>query len=555
MKNVSFGKEGDLPIQKKNDEDLSDENELDLEDECEQIEKDNNHKKTKNINMAKQYEEFELNSNNQKDKIIIYSSESEDKDSDKTSENDDSNQKINNINTLINNNSKDNINKSKEKNNIENENNINEGSSDEENKEKTNKIEENSNNEEYEKEEKKDKSNNLRNKNQNKIENEKYKYDNEISKKKEIESRLLLSIKNKENPTSERMQMAEEINFKSIPDKIIETDQFGFIVSKEDKNMEETNNNTKINSTKELLQINARIEKWNYMIEHQEEFFIKNLRKVKSRTRKGIPDCLRSYVWQIFGEKDKYYQEDIFKKLQSIPIKEELDTIIIKDLDRTFPACQFFKDKYGNGQRKLYKVLSNYSKFNTATGYVQGMGFIVAVFLTYMDEESSFFMLDSLMKKYGLEGFYRPNFPKLKCTFYILLNLLKKHVPKVYELFKKEGMIPSMYASEWFICLFSRNLEFNILVRIFDVFLLEGYKVIYRFALAFLKIKEDKFLEGKDGLVSIMQTINDCYNVNDIEKIFKIAFGFSLSRKYIDKLEIEYESIKDDQNNEFVKQL
>ena len=75
------------------------------------------------------------------------------------------------------------------------------------------------------------------------------------------------------------------------------------------------------------------------------------------------------------------------------------------------------------------------------------MGFIAAVFLTYMDEESSFYMLDSLMDKYKLEGFYLPGFPELKKTFYILLNLEKKFVPKVYELFKKEGMIPSMHAS------------------------------------------------------------------------------------------------------------
>ena len=177
------------------------------------------------------------------------------------------------------------------------------------------------------------------------------------------------------------------------------------------------------------------------------------------------------------------------------------------------------------------------------------MGFIVAVFLTYMDEESSFFMLHSLMKKYDMEGFYLPGFPILKKTFYILLNLEKKFIPKIYELFKKEGMIPSMYASEWFICLFSRNLEFNSLVRIFDVFLLEGYKVIYRFALAFLKLKEEKFLEGKDGLASIMPTINECTENVDVEKVFNIAFGFSISRKYIEKLGNEYEKVKNDEKN------
>ena len=466
MKDGTFGKDKDIPIQKKDEENMSDDDvDLDMDDE--------NDDKINNSSNENNKEKKELNTKNKNDEKSNSSSEGA-IDSDKSSNED---------------------------------------------KQKITKKEEN--------------------KNELIIED----------KKKNIEDILLNSIKNKENATSQKIQMAEEINFGAIPDKLINTDEYGFIIEKKSEENELKNNK------EELLKINARMEKWNYMIQNYEEFKTKKFDKLKSRTRKGIPDSLRSYIWQLFGEKNKYYKKDYFKELDTKPIKEDIETVIIKDLDRTFPNCQLFKDKYGNGQRKLYKVLSNYSKHNKKTGYVQGMGFIAAVFLTYMDEESSFYMLDSLMDKYKLEGFYLPGFPELKKTFYILLNLEKKFVPKVYELFKKEGMIPSMYASEWFICLFSRNLEFNGLVRIFDVFLLEGYKVIYRFSLAFLKIKEDEFLKGKDGLASIMQTINKSYENIDIENLFKIAFGFSISRKDLDKLGHEYDKIKDDQKNEFVKQL
>ena len=466
MKDGTFGKDKDIPIQKKDEENMSDDDvDLDMDDE--------NDDKINNSSNENNKEKKELNTKNKNDEKSNSSSEGA-IDSDKSSNED---------------------------------------------KQKITKKEEN--------------------KNEIIIED----------KKKNIEDILLNSLKNKENVTSQKIQMAEEINFGAIPDKLINTDEYGFIIEKKSEENELKNNK------EELLKINARMEKWNYMIQNYEEFKTKKFDKLKSRTRKGIPDSLRSYIWQLFGEKNKYYKKDYFKELDTKPIKEDIETVIIKDLDRTFPNCQLFKDKYGNGQRKLYKVLSNYSKHNKKTGYVQGMGFIAAVFLTYMDEESSFYMLDSLMDKYKLEGFYLPGFPELKKTFYILLNLEKKFVPKVYELFKKEGMIPSMYASEWFICLFSRNLEFNGLVRIFDVFLLEGYKVIYRFSLAFLKIKEDEFLKGKDGLASIMQTINKSYENIDIENLFKIAFGFSISRKDLDKLGHEYDKIKDDQKNEFVKQL
>ena len=64
-----------------------------------------------------------------------------------------------------------------------------------------------------------------------------------------------------------------------------------------------------------------------------------------------------------------------------------------------------------------------------------------------------------------------------------------------------------------------------------------------------------KFLKAKDGLISIMNNINKCLENPDIDVLFKIEFGFSLSRNDLNKLANEYNKIKDDKNNEFVKQL
>jgi len=47
-----------------------------------------------------------------------------------------------------------------------------------------------------------------------------------------------------------------------------------------------------------------------------------------------------------------------------------------------------------------------------------------------------------------------------------------------------------MYVSPWFLTLFSAHFKFDILVRVYDVYLLEGQKVIYRIALAIMKIHE-----------------------------------------------------------------
>ena len=382
------------------------------------------------------------------------------------------------------------------------------------------------------------------------------KFNKELRKSNYIESKLITSIEKKENANRENLDLAGKINFKSIPDKIIETDEFGFLKKVERPGETPYENKDQENKTEknDLLLINSRTEKWIYMLEHYDLFSTKKFSKLKQRTRKGIPDNLRSNVWQLFGEMKKYYKKDLFNKISKEKLDEDTEETIIKDLDRTYPSCQLFTDKYGNGQRKLFKVLSCYSLYNKEIGYVQGMSFIVALFLIYMDEESTFFMLDSVMNKYEMKGIYLPGFPDLKKKFYVLLNLEKKFLPKIYEVFKRDNILPSLYSSEWFLCLFTKDLKFKYVVRIFDVFLLEGFKVIYRFALAFLKLREKSFIQS-NGIMETMNALHETLDNVDVDTIFNVAFGFHLSKDQIKKYEAEYEKNKNNNNDEFMSQL
>jgi len=376
-----------------------------------------------------------------------------------------------------------------------------------------------------------------------------------------IEKNLIESVSKMEGVTKEKLDLAEKINFKNNTDKLVETDEFGFLKSQDEKGNENNNNNKGQKRSKdskitkeELLKVNARTEKWQYMLEHYKTYQSIKRFKLKSRTRKGIPDNLRSYVWQLFAGKDKLVEKGLFEKLDKEPINENSELSIIKDLDRTYPLCQLFKEKYGKGQRNLFRVLSNYSKYNKNIGYVQGLGYLAALFLIYMDEESAFYMLHAVIKNYEMEGLYLPGFPDLKKKFYVLLNLEKKFIPEIYNILKRDEALPSFYASEWFMCLFCKKVKPNILVRIIDVFLYEGYKVIYRFAIAFLKMKENDFIKNPSGIFYSSVTLKKLFENIEVEELFKEAFDLNLSKKHIAKFEEEYEENKDNPNNEFMKQ-
>ena len=279
--------------------------------------------------------------------------------------------------------------------------------------------------------------------------------------------------------------------------------------------------------------------------------------KLKERTRKGIPDGMRGIAWiNIANIKElKKGNENLYKSLLQniknddfIPKKEE--EVIIRDLHRTFPKSIIFNSKLGEGQRGLFRVLMCIGATSKKTGYVQGMGFLAALLLSYMDEENAFWMLNFIFKKYGLEEVYMKDFPGLRKRFYIFLKLLQKFFPKIHNKLIELNIFPTMYASQWFFTCFANCLPFNIVVRIFDCYLLEGEKIIYRIALALFKLKEKYLLKGK-SFETIMEKMKSITNeINDPDILLETAFDFSLSRKDISKLELEYADLVKNKNDE-----
>ena len=80
-------------------------------------------------------------------------------------------------------------------------------------------------------------------------------------------------------------------------------------------------------------------------------------------------------------------------------------------------------------------------------GYVQGMGYMVAILLTYMDKEDAFSLMLKIIncKEYGMKSFYQASMPGLKQAFYVFLSLQKKLMPKLFNHMEKEMFTPPMY--------------------------------------------------------------------------------------------------------------
>ena len=114
------------------------------------------------------------------------------------------------------------------------------------------------------------------------------------------------------------------------------------------------------------------------------------------------------------------------------PGDKKLIISIFKDVSRTFPHHIYFKDRYGEGQKALFCVLKALALHESETSYVQGMGYMAGVLLTYMDMEDAFACMVGILRKYNMREFFLPGMPGLAKAFYIHLSLMKKYMPKLF---------------------------------------------------------------------------------------------------------------------------
>ncbi|XP_072981434.1 uncharacterized protein [Typha angustifolia] len=264
---------------------------------------------------------------------------------------------------------------------------------------------------------------------------------------------------------------------------------------------------------------------------------------VKRRIRKGIPDCLRGLVWQLIsGSRDLllmnpgvYEQLVIYETSAS-----ELD--IIRDISRTFPSHVFFQQRHGPGQRSLYNVLKAYSVYDRDVGYVQGMGFLAGLLLLYMSEEDAFWLLVALLKgavHAPMEGLYLVGLPLVQQYLFQLEQLVKEYLPKLGQHFSQEMINPSMYASQWFITVFSYSFPFPLALRIWDVFLYEGVKVVFQVGLALLKFCHDDLIKLPfEKLIHALRNFPE--DATNPDTLLPLAFTFKVSKR-LEELKQEYE--------------
>lgn len=335
-------------------------------------------------------------------------------------------------------------------------------------------------------------------------------------------------------------------------------DRFGFLQYEEARSGDVFNKSKPVDSSllaTRLAKESERSIKWELMLDALEKGTHSQIStargKLGSRIRKGIPNDLRGRAWYYLIEGDiaksnypdldnvlenpcMYYHAFDYLKLKgkiSAHIKED----IARDLNRTFPRHRMFvsnTEEGDQGRLHLSKVLEWYATIDPEVGYCQGMSFVAALFLVYMPSPDvafyAFLQCMSKQSEHRLRDMYLPLMIEPQKVLYIFSKLGEKHLPKIFAHMNRQGVDASMYATEWFMTMFCRGFNFEFVGLVMDVYLMEGYKIIYRVALALLRNVEEELL--KASFEDLVYALRDVPEKTDAPSLMQMAWEIPVRR-------------------------
>ncbi len=257
-------------------------------------------------------------------------------------------------------------------------------------------------------------------------------------------------------------------------------------------------------------------------------------------------------IWKILlnysERKKKYNYQQILKEVEKDPNSVKNYDIIGLDVIRT----SFYKDE-PTKRIKIGNMLKAVAKEIPHLNYCQGMNQIASFLLDVCDndEEESFFVFLCLLLDSDYSNLFKNDLEKLNLLFYQFERILSNTLPEVYTCLKNNKITPGFFVSPWFITIFTDAFvdkdEINnkkIIMKIFDLFILGGWKAIIKIGLSLLKYNEVIILNTptEDVLNYLTNDIikSTYFDKDNIDGVLNASIKFKINKLILNDTQTQY---------------
>lgn len=291
---------------------------------------------------------------------------------------------------------------------------------------------------------------------------------------------------------------------------------------------------------------------WGRIVNEWEDARKKKEKQIKELVRKGIPHHFRAIVWQLLCNAQNMPIKEQYSEL--LKMTSPCEKLIRRDIARTYPEHDFFKEKDSLGQEVLFNVMKAYSLVDREVGYCQGSAFIVGLLLMQMPEEEAFCVFVKLMQDYRLRELFKPSMAELGLCMYQFECMIQEQLPELFVHFQAQSFHTSMYASSWFLTIFLTNFPLPVATRLFDIFMSEGLEIVFRAGLAVLQMNQAELMQlDMEGMLQHFQKVVPHQFDGGPEKLIQASYQVTYNSKKMKKLEKEYTTIKSKEMEEQVE--
>ncbi|XP_048457720.1 EVI5-like protein isoform X1 [Rhincodon typus] len=291
---------------------------------------------------------------------------------------------------------------------------------------------------------------------------------------------------------------------------------------------------------------------WGRIVNEWDDVRKKKEKQMRELVRKGIPHHFRAIVWQLLCNAQNMPIKDQYSEL--LKMTSPCEKLIRRDIARTYPEHDFFKEKDSLGQEVLFNVMKAYSLVDREVGYCQGSAFIVGLLLMQMPEEEAFCVFVKLMQDYRLRELFKPSMAELGLCMYQFEWMIQEQLPELYVHFQSQSFHTSMYSSSWFLTIFLTTFPLPVATRLFDIFMSEGLEIVFRVGISILQANQAELMQlDMEGMLQHFQKVIPHQFDSAPDKLIQAAYQTKYNAKKMKKLEKEYTTIKNKEMEEQVE--